>query len=72
LTLDNEQVAQMINRMDNESKAIKKEALRFSWYMRGGLSYEDAMFLSSAEREIVSAIIKSNMEATKESGLPFF
>ena len=72
MTLDNEQVAQMINRMDNESKAIKKEALRFSWYMRGGLSYEDAMFLSSAEREIVSAIIKSNMEATKESGLPFF
>lgn len=58
--------------MDTESKAIKNEALRFSWYMRGGLSYDDAMWLSNTERELVAEIIKGNMEATKESGLPFF
>jgi len=40
--------------------------------MRGGLSYEEAMMLSSQEKEIIGNIIKKNMETTKESGLPFF
>lgn len=40
--------------------------------MRGGLSYEEAMMLSNQEREIITGIIKKNMETTKESGLPFF
>jgi hypothetical protein len=43
-----------------------------SWFMRGGLSYEDAMMLNSEERNIIGEIIKKNMETTKESGLPFF
>jgi len=43
-----------------------------SWYMRGGLSYEQALQLSQTEREIVSNLIKENMETTKKSGLPFF
>ena len=40
--------------------------------MRGGLSYEDAMMLSVPERELVGEIVKSNLDTTKESGLPFF
>ena len=40
--------------------------------MRGGVSYEDAMFLSYNERKEIAKIIESNMEATKKSGLPFF
>jgi hypothetical protein len=40
--------------------------------MRGGLSYEQALQLSQTEREIVSNLIKENMETTKKSGLPFF
>jgi phage-related holin len=43
-----------------------------SWYMRGGLSYEDAMMLSLTERELISKIIKDNMETTQKSRLPFF
>lgn len=43
-----------------------------SWYMRGGLSYEDAMMLSLNERELISKIIKDNMETTLKSKLPFF
>jgi len=41
------------------------------WYMRG-LSYAEGMNLSLDEREIVSEIIKENLETTKKSGLPFF
>jgi hypothetical protein len=40
--------------------------------MRGGISYEAAMNLSAAERELINGIIKENLETTKKSGLPFF
>jgi len=62
----------MIEDYEKESKALKEEAIRLSWYMRGGLSYDDAMMLSTFERETVASIVKENMEITKKSGLPFF
>jgi hypothetical protein len=43
-----------------------------AWYMRGGLTYDQALQLSVAERKIISELIKSNLETTKKSGLPFF
>lgn len=72
MSLDTDGVVEYLDKLDKETKALKHEGLRFSWYMRGGLSYEDAMFLGQSEREIISKIIKENMETTKESGLPFF
>ena len=51
---------------------MKNEALKMSWYMRGGLSYDDAMYLSQTERELIGELIKENMEVTKKSGLNFF
>jgi hypothetical protein len=72
LTLDNEGIIEHLELLNKESKAIRQEALRFCWYMRGGLSYEDAMMLSTEERDLIVDIVKSNMETTKESGLPFF
>tara|TARA_R110000772_G_C12985158_1_gene406318 strand:- start:28 stop:204 length:177 start_codon:yes stop_codon:yes gene_type:complete len=58
--------------MEKESREIKQEALRMVWYMRGGLSYEAALNLSSDERTTISKLIKDNLETTKKSGLPFF
>lgn len=72
MTLDNEGIVGYIESLDKETKAIKTEALKFCWYMRGGLSYDDALMLSTAERDIIGKIIKDNLETTKESGLPFF
>lgn len=40
--------------------------------MRGGVTYEEAMQMSDAERKIMSEIVKENLETTKKSGLPFF
>lgn len=42
------------------------------WFMRGGLSYEDAILLNNAERDMINQLIKENLETTKKSGLPFF
>lgn len=58
--------------MDNECQQIKTEALKLTWYMRGGLTYDQAMTLSQQEREIISNLVKENLETTKKSGLPFF
>jgi hypothetical protein len=51
---------------------IKKNAMSMAWYMRGGLSYEDALNLSEQERKNLNELIDKNLETTKKSGLPFF
>jgi len=72
LKLDNAGIESMIEGMDKEARAIRDEALRMMWWMRGGLNYEDAMLLGQVEKEIINQIIKDNMKSTKDSGLPFF
>lgn len=72
MTLSNEQVVEYLNSLDKESKAIKKDLLKMCWYMRGGLTYDEAFNLSSQERDIINDIIKDNLETTKKSKMPFF
>lgn len=58
--------------MEKESTEIRQEALKMAWYMRGGLSYVQALQLSTSERKIISELIKEHLETTKKTGLPFF
>ena len=72
LTLSNDEIAGYIEQLDKEVRAYKDEALRMCWFMRGGLSYDESMMLSKAERDLISDIIKDNIETTKKSKMPFF
>jgi hypothetical protein len=72
LHLDHEGVKKLIDDMENECAAIKKNALSMSWYMRGGVSYEDILNMSSEEREEIKKIIDGNLDVTKKSQMPFF
>jgi hypothetical protein len=58
--------------MDSDVTEIKKSSLSFSWYMRGGVSYEDALNMSQMERNAMTELINNNLETTKKSQLPFF
>lgn len=58
--------------MDREAENIRNDALKICWFMRGGITYTEAMNISPKEREIVGKIVKENLETTKKSGLPFF
>jgi hypothetical protein len=58
--------------MEQECNDIKKNALKMSWYMRGGVSYEDILNMSHTERTAINKIIEDNLETTKSSRLPFF
>lgn len=62
----------MIDAMEQETQNIRLDVLKLCWYMRGGVTYDEAMQMSSNERNIINDIVKENMETTKKSGLPFF
>lgn len=72
LTASPEEIEQIVDSMDKSVRNIKEESLKLSWYMRGGLSYTEAMNLSMDERKIINDIIKENLETTKKSKMPFF
>jgi hypothetical protein len=67
-----ESITKLIEQQDKEITSIREDVLKMCWYMRGGVTYEEGMNLSVGERNIVSAIIKDNLETTKKSGLPFY
>ena len=58
--------------MDNATKAIKLDLFKICWYMRGGVTYDEANTMSPQEREIIGKLVKENMETTKKTGQPFF
>jgi hypothetical protein len=72
LTLTTEEVFKWLDQMEQESKALKAELFSFCWYMRGGLTYSEAIELSTEERQLIATLIKENMEVTNKSGMPFF
>lgn len=58
--------------MDQEANDLRRNAIKMSWYMRGGVTYEDVMNMSFGERQMIASVIKDNLETTQKSKLPFF
>ena len=58
--------------MEKETLSIKDNAIRMAWHMRGGVTYEDILNMSTDERNAISKLMEDNYETTKKSGLPFF
>ena len=57
---------------DSQVKNLKLELMKVCWFLRGGMSWNESLNLSPDEREIVSQLVKENMDTTKKSGQPFF
>ena len=72
MRLTNSEIENYVKQLEGETKGIKDDIFRICWYMRGGITYEEAMQMSEADRKIVNEIVKDNLETTKKSGLPFF
>ncbi len=58
--------------MENDVKNIKMDLLKICWYMRGGVTYDEAHSMAPQEREIIGKLVKENLETTKKTGQPFF
>ena len=68
----NQEVVDFLDSLEKEAKALKNEAIKICWYMRGSISYSEAMELGATDRELITKLIGDNLETTKKSGLPFF
>ena len=65
-----EQITKFLRRYENDQKALRKQIVDIMWYMRGGLSREEAWTLSPSERLDVWEMVEERMEIVKESKLP--
>ena len=72
MSLSDEEIVTLLDKMEKQIKALRNDVLRMCWYMRGSISYDEAMLLSLQDREIINTIIKENMETTQKTKLPFF
>lgn len=58
--------------MENETKQFKLELMRTLWFMRGSITMDEIYCASAEDREIMSRLIKDNLETAKKTGQPFF
>jgi hypothetical protein len=70
--MDNEEIIQELEKLDKESQSIKNELIRITWWMRGGVTYEQAYQLGFKERQMINSLIKDNIETSKKTGVPIF
>ena len=54
--------------MDKESKNLIDVLVNLCWYMRGGLSLEDAYRTTAEEREIIMSMVSKHIDVSKETG----
>ena len=66
------EIVSYLKDFDNEAKNLKMEIMKICWFMRGGITWQEALALSPDERQVASQLVKENMETTKKTGQPFF
>ena len=67
-----EKIVEYLDLLSKQAKALKEEAIRICWLMRGGISLNEAFQLSFEDREIIGKLIEENMELTKKTGQMVF
>jgi hypothetical protein len=72
LSKDNHDIIKFLKDLESNIKNLKLELFKVCWFMRGGVTYEQALNLSPEERTLVADLVKENMETTKKTGQPFF
>ena len=72
MSLSLEEIQKLSERMEKEAKALKNQIYQLMWFMRGSITITEAFELESEDLEIISKIIKENLETTKKTKLPFF
>jgi hypothetical protein len=58
--------------LEQQSQQIKFDLAKLCWFMRGGLSMTEAYDLTPEDREIISTLIKENLDTAKKTGQPFW
>lgn len=69
MNLKPEQISDLLEKMEAESRAIIKEMAEICWYMRGSITWDQALRLTHTEKKAISSVIKDNIERTEKTGL---
>lgn len=72
LSLSIEEILQLSEKLEKEIKAVKEDLIRMCWFMRGGLTLEEAYNTDYQDREIIAKLIESNLELTQKTKMAFF
>ena len=72
MSLTLEEIQELSDKMEKQTKALKNQLYKLCWYMRGSLSFSEAFDLSLEDIKIISEIIKDNLDTTKKTQMPFF
>lgn len=62
---DKELIQRTFSRLRAETKNILDEVVNLTWYMRGGIQYQDMMMITVNERGIIQEFIENRMESIK-------
>lgn len=65
-----EEINDLLQDMATNSKAIIKEVAEICWYMRGSVTWDEAMRLTHTEKEVISNFIKENIQRGEKAGVP--
>jgi hypothetical protein len=67
-----EEIDQLSQKMEKETKALKDEIFRVCWFMRGSVSVSEAYEMTQEDFSVMNKVISDNLETTKKTKLPFF
>lgn len=65
MQLTNNEIVDYINQIDKDAKAINRNLLNISWYMRG-LSLSEIFSMSNDDIKIINEILDEKMELSKK------
>ena len=69
--MSDDEINSLAGEMENEIKQIKHHCYQLSWYMRGGVNVDTLLYDTDLEdQEIMTKIIKDNIENTKNAKMP--
>jgi|TARA_X000001036_G_C20214776_1_gene617252 hypothetical protein len=58
--------------MEGEIKNFKADLLKLAWFMRGSVTLDEMYATCHEDREVMSTVIKDNLDTAKKTGQPFF
>ena len=65
-----EEIEFLLKEMATDRRAIRKEVVDICWYMRGGITWEEAWQLNQDDKVEIHKLIKDNIERTEKFGMP--
>lgn len=65
--MSNQEIGEELERLENESNQLKDAVINICWWMRGGITHQEAWNLTDKERSMVNDLIKNNLETMKKN-----